>query len=415
MRKLIFFFYIIVSVSFLTLVSCDDDDEIVLMSLTALTAGDVDLFSTFNATGVPVDTVFFAEFSHNLNHATVNDSSIVLKRLYDDTYLPLSFESTGNKVTIIPSENLTEGTKYRLVFNNDLLSDEGDVMTITSRNFTTVGTFAPDEIMAYYAFEGNAMDSIGSFNATANDINDITFVDSKNDNSGLAAQFNGTSSIIEIPNGDQFLTNDNFSISFWIKADAAQNGHFVLGLAGPYGFYFEIAEDWKSVSMTTRYQLSNGETVAVENLYNGTGETRDSGGFQGWTVNKDVSTAGGVGEAFFKNLWAHVVFTYNADTKESSIYINSELVKQQDFDLWPEGEPELNITGVTYAGGPAPQNKLALGFIQARGSDAITEPFADFSDPANKQFKGLMDDVKIFSRSLIPNEVRRLYNSEKPQ
>lgn len=414
MRNLIFFFYIVTSISFLTLVSCDDDDEVVLMSLTSLTAGGVDLFGNFNATDVPADAVFSVEFSHNLNPSTVNDSSIVLKRLHDEVYLPLSFETVGNKVTITPVTGLSEGTKYRLVFNNDILSTEGDVMTISSRTFTTGGTFSPEGIMAYFPFEGNVMDSIGSYNPTASDSRNINFVESKNDKSGMAAKFNGTSSIIEIPNADDFLANDDFTISFWIKADANQNGHFVLGLAGSHGFYFEIAEDWQSVSMTTRYQLSTGETIAVENLYNGTGETKDSGGFQGWTVNKNVTSAGGVGETFFKNLWAHVVFNYDASTRESSIYINSELVKQQDFDLWPEGEPEQNITGVTYAGNAAPGNELALGFLQARENQAETAPFADFSDPANKQYKGLMDDVKIFSRSLSAAEIRRLYNSEKP-
>ena len=410
MKRTYFLLNISLLISFLTFIGCNDDEDMEFLFLTSLKVGEVDISN--NGENIPVLPTITAELSRELKASTVTDSTVVLRRQYDQIAIPLTLSTSGNTITITPKEELATGTKYELVFKRDITSTDNVLMSSARRTFSTEGSFLPESTLAYFSFEGNVVDNVGDYNPAPSDIQAINFVASFSDEAGLAAQFNGTTSIIEIPNGDEFLENDAFTIGFWIKADASQNGHFVLGLAGDLGFYFEIAEDWESVSMTTRYKLESGETIAVENIYTGTGELVDA---LGWTMNKNVTTAGGVGTAFFRDLWAHVVFSYNPNTRESSIYINGELVKQKDFDLYPDDAPEQMITGVTYAGRPAPENELALGFLQGRGSNAINEPWADFSDPENKQYKGLMDDLKVFSDALTPAQVRGLYNSEKPQ
>ena len=44
-----------------------------------------------------------------------------------------------------------------------LLSTDGLALTPVSRSFTTEGTFAPSGVFAYWNFENNADDVVGSF------------------------------------------------------------------------------------------------------------------------------------------------------------------------------------------------------------------------------------------------------------
>jgi len=53
---------------------------------------------------------------------------------------------------------------------------------------------------------------------------DITYTASRNPAAGMAATFNGTTSLIEIPNGDQLMNTDDFTLSVWVKADSTKHG-----------------------------------------------------------------------------------------------------------------------------------------------------------------------------------------------
>ena len=166
------------------------------------------------------------------------------------------------------------------------------------------------------------------------------------------------------------------------------------------------------MKLATQYSLANGTTDAEDTWWNGDGKTKDNGGWQGSTFNKNVSTVG-VG-SFFMDKWAHVVCTYNAPTKVGSMYVNGEKVREFDFNLWPADAAKKNATGVKYAGNAAPGNKFAIGFIQARDNRTITDSWANYADQANNHFKGSLDDIRIFHSALTQTEVTLMYNSEKP-
>lgn len=398
------------------MVGCDDDDAPADLTLTSLTAGSIDLNGATSPSNVPTDASITATFSTEIDPSSVTASTVKLIRDYDDAELDLDLTATGNTITISPVDNLGSGTLYILRFDGGLKSAGGkQISAAIERNFTTAGAFSPAGVIAHFTFENNANDVVGSYDPTAGDIVDLTFADSRNAAAGKAASFNGTSTIVEIPNADQFLENDDFAISFWVKADASEPGHFVLGLAGWYGFQFEIAGDYAWVKMASQYAQGDGSTASEDAFWNGDGKTKDNGGWQGWTFNKDVTASGGVGETYFKDKWAHVVVTYNATTQVNTMYVNGEKVKEHDFEFWPDGDKKKTITGVAYAGNDAPGNKLALGFIQARENRLITDEWADYaSDAADKHFKGLLDDVRIFDTALSATEVQLMYNSEKP-
>jgi hypothetical protein len=397
------------------LVSCDDDDDPPAeLELTGLTAGGIDLNGATSPTNVPADAAFSATFSTELDPTSVTTSNITLTRDYDDAVLDIAVSATGNTVTVTPAAALGSGTLYLLNFGTGLTSTADKTLaSAVSRSFTTEGTFSPAGVLAHWTFEDNADDVVGDFDPEAAAVVDVTYVDSRNAAAGKAALFNGTTTIIEIPNGDQFMESGDFTVSFWMKADATKEGHFVFGLAAWYGFQFEIlGGSWdatdKGVKLATRYQLES-TTDAEDTWWNG-----NPNGWQGSVVAKDVSASGGIA-TYFKDKWAHVVCSYNKAEKVGTMYVNGEKVREWDFDLWPDDSAKKGATGVTFAGNTTDGgNNFAIGFIQASGNRIVTDTWADPADIANSHFKGELDDLRIFSVPVTETEVSLMYNSEKP-
>ena len=210
------------------------------LDLGTLMVGTIDLNAAAAPTDVPVSPTITATFTTDVDITTATASNITLTEDYDAVSIPLTISASGKVVTITPTANLANGALYKLDITTGLKASDGQMLTAVDRSFTTVGSFLPAGMVAYWNFDGNANDQTGVYNATAGGVTDITYVTGRNAASGQAAQFNGTTSLIEIPNGDVLENTSDFSISFWIKDDTtAKRDQFVLGLAGWYGFQFE--------------------------------------------------------------------------------------------------------------------------------------------------------------------------------
>jgi len=410
MNKLLFGLLLATSVF---LISCKEDEPVPL-TIDTIVAGTVDLNTATAPTGVPVDAAITITFSTDVDTATAKSANITLTQDYDDADISLAIQASGKTITLTPDADMGTGTLYVLDLGAGLLSTDGLALTPVSRSFTTAGSFAPAGIFAYWNFENNAEDQVGSFDATTTTA--VSYADSRNAAAGKAASFDGSATLIEIPNGDQLMNTSDFTLGFWIKTNSADktNGHFVLGLAGWNGLQFEIYGAYDGCKLAVQYDLGNGSSASEDLWFNGgsTGTTKDNGGWQGWTFCKDLTGSGGLA-AIIQDKWAHIVCVYNSATKTGSMYINGELMKEQDFNLWPEGDAKKGVVGLKYNGN-ATGNQLALGFIQGSTNRTITDTWADPADPANNHFKGLMDDVRIYHKPLTANEVLLMYNSEKP-
>jgi hypothetical protein len=266
--------------------------------------------------------------------------------------------------------------------------------------------------ISHFPFSGNMKDVVGTHTPTDENIKNLLYGKDRFGNGGRAGEFDGTTTLVEIPNADGYLINSNLTVSFWMNANSTKDGQFIIGLAGWKGFYFDIASDWSSIKMTTQYALAGGESDSEDILFAGTGETNDNGGWQGYTFQKEV--AGGIGNAYLKDKWVHVVTTYEATTRLSTMYLNGEKVMQTDFNLWPMDNAKRTTIGVVFAGNiNGGGNNMALGFIQGANNRIITESWADPADLYSNHFKGLMDDLRIFSVALTETEVAKLYHDEK--
>ena len=363
--------------------------------LSALKAGDVDLNGATAPSDVDPNATIVASFSSDVDAATATTATITLTRNYDGAMMTLNIAVSGNTITITPGDDLGMGALYQLAFLAGIKGTNGKDLTPFNRSFTTMGNFVPAGVIAYWNFNNNADDQVGSYSpASASDVIDISYVDSRNADADMAASFNGSTSLIEIPNGDQLMNTDNFTLAFWVHTVSADKttGHFVMGLAGWYGFQFEIGADYSWCKLAAQYDEGGGLTASEDLWFPADGNL----GWQGWVYCADLTDAGGL--AFLiQDKWAQVVCVYNATTKVGTMYINGEKMKVQDFNLWPDGDPKQGVVGLKYAGNPD-GNVFAFGFIQARENPIITDDWAQYSNPDNNHFKGYLDDVRIWHR-----------------
>lgn len=400
--------------------SCSSDDStpgaLVISSL--MTDGGIALDEATAATGIPLDASVVATFNKAVNATTATAANITLQ--VDGVDVPASITTDGAVVTIDPTNDLPTGTNHTVKVTAGLKASDGGSATATTFTFKSFGPPVvnapqPDHLLSFFSFNGDVADAQGALHTpAASDVDDITFVADRFGFAGLAASFNGTTSIVEIPEGDDYMVGPDFSISFWIKADGTKESHFVLGLGAWYGFQFEImGGPWtatdKGVKLATRYALGSTLHDAEDTWWNA-----EPNGWQGSTFAKDVPAPDGVG-LFFKDKWVHVVCTYKASTKVGSMYVNGEKTRSWDFNLWPSGDNKKNATGVAFKGNlTGGGNKLALGFIQASGNRIVLDSWADPADPLNNHFKGLMDDLRIWKTALTEAEIVALHTAEKP-
>jgi len=420
-RKHVAFSVLVVAVSLgLMMTSCKKEPTEFILS--ALVSGTIDLNGATSPNNVPVNPSIVATFNTEIDPATAIPANVSLIQEYDGAVMEITVTAADKTITITPVEDLSGGALFTLTLKSALKSTGGLALTQVSRTFTTEGTFVPAGAVAYWNFEDNANDQIGDYDPTSDEIVAITYTASRNAAAGKAATFDGDVSIIEIPNGDVLMNTASFTLSFWMKTNSTDHldgggnpaGHFIIGLSAFYGFQFELNGGYNSCKLAARYELADGTTASEDLWFNGEGQTRDNGGWQGWDFCKDLRNSGGL-DGIMKDKWVHVVCTYNAADRSGIMYLNGEKMKSQDFDLWPDGDAKRGVVGLKY-GGVAPETypEMAFGFIQARdGSLWDSEPWGGYDFTTANHFKGQLDDVRVFHKALTATEIQLMYDSEK--
>jgi hypothetical protein len=385
-------------------------------TLSTLLAGTIDLNGAMAATNVPVNPEIVATFNTDIDVATAIPANVTLIQDYDNAEIAVTVSATGSTLTIKPTEDLGSGTLYKLTLKSGLKSAGALALTQVARQFTTLGNFVPKGAIAYWSFEGNANDIIGAWDPAASGIVNITYTASRNAAAGTAATFDGTTSIIEVPNGDQLMATKDFTLSFWAKAAESGKGHFIMGLAAFYGFQFELWGGFNGFKMPVQFDYGDGTSGTGGDLpYNGDGKTKDNGGWKGTTYSKENASLPDV----LKDKWFHITYVYNSVSMERMFYLNGDLVVKQDHKLWtdPDGKPtkETRITGLKYAGiAPETVNELAFGFIQSRaGTLWDDQSWGGYDKPGANHFQGQLDDVRIYHKALTDQEINLMYKSEK--
>jgi hypothetical protein len=423
MRKtnVLFSVFLLLGVLAIAVISCKKDEP-VDMALVSLMAGDIDLNGATAPDNVPVSPTITATFTANVDVSTATAANITLTQNYDDADIAITISVSGATITITPDETLGTGTLFELDLGVGIESTDGKALTALTRSFTTNGTFAPAGVIAHWTFEDNANDVVGSYDPTANGIVAITYTASRNTEAGKAATFDGNTSIIEIPNGDQLINTTEFTISFWVKTNSTGHvnengdpaGHFVLGLGAFYGIEYEIYGAYDGGKFAVQYDLGDGTSTSEDMWFPSLATDNTNGGWQGWDFAKSLTVE--EMQAMLKDTWLNVVYTFDGSTKRGTLYYNGEKMKSFDFNLWDVTDAKHGVVGMKW-GGTAPDvvNELAFGFIQSRaGTMWDAEPWGGYDIPTSNHFKGQLDDVRIFHKAISATEVQLMYDSEKP-
>lgn len=414
--KVILIMILVTAIATIFLQSCDKEEDPKLNVISIMTDGGVDLNTSAMTDGVPLNSAFIVTFDNDINATTADVSSISI--FDNDIAVPVAINVEGSIIRLTPSSILKTGNRYTLSIKPTLSAGNGASASLKEVDFETYGfavgvTPQNDKQLSHFTFNGSISDAIGNHTPTAADVRDITYATDRFGFAGLAADFNGTSSIVEIPNGDLYMLDNNSTVSVWIKANGTKDGQYILGLGAWKGFHLEMAADWTWVNFVTQYATAS-ISDAEDNKFTGLGDTKDNGGWQGILFNKPLADS--VGKFYFKDKWAHVVSTYDATTKIATLYLNGEKVRQTNFNLWPVDDAKRTTTGVTFAGNLTDGgNKLALGFIQGSQNRIIPAIWADPANIYSYHFKGQMDDLRIYKTALSETEVATLHSIEKPQ
>jgi len=415
--------------------ACDDDppapNDAMISTITASGTSfedgstvNADLNGAASAEDVALNSVITIVLDKDIDPTSASAGNIILTA--DGETVGIDVNTTTSQVVVTPQGDLQRGTAHTLTLTGIMAADGGGFATV-SRTFTTEGR-APvvppnlENQLLYLNFDGEATDVTGNY--TLENVIDVTYGPDRYGQGNSSAVFDGNTSLIEVANAAELMAGDDFTMSFWMKtnstdhvnADGNPAGMFVFGLAAFEGFQFEIPANFSSCKLAMSY--TNGTESLSEDLwFPGNGQDRDNGGWQGWDFVADLEGVGGV-PSLIQDKWVHIVCTYDAASKKGQMYINGEIMKSQDFNLWPDGAPKQSITGVAYdetAVEPTWEKILAIGFIKSADSEQWADtPWGDYYKPTANHYKGDLDDIRFFDASFTSADVESLYDAERP-
>ncbi len=190
---------------------------------------------------------------------------------------------------------------------------------------------------------------------------------------GSALAFDGTDDAIDIENNINFSNTNAFSISAWI---------YRSDVSGDQEIVSKKLSSGSGDSGYSIYQWSSGNGGNTC-LYAADGTNQ----YETCTADDTTTTL---------NEWEHIVVVYdNSSTTGSTIYINGANAEHSAYE---SGSPAT-------VGSISNTNSLCIGSAGSGGADCSS---------VSRHFSGRIDDVRIYSQALTPQQVAYLYNRGEP-
>jgi hypothetical protein len=220
-------------------------------------------------------------------------------------------------------------------------------------------------IVAWYTFSENARDSSGNNNDPI--VNNISFTNDRFGNPNAAGLFNGKDNYIRVKNSSS-LCPDELTIAIIVKPMGFYNG-----LCYNNSLLDKGAWDYKPGAYSLRF------TAGEHTL----GDCRDGDSAHQNFAGMTGANGGHTSQSIYvvPGTWYYVVYTYSKT--QSRLYIDGELISSAP------------------AKGKLGKNSEDL-FIGKK--DNAQYPY---------WFNGVMDEIRIYKRSLSPDEVFDLYTMQK--
>ncbi|MBP6430539.1 MAG: LamG domain-containing protein [Ferruginibacter sp.] len=230
----------------------------------------------------------------------------------------------------------------------------------------TAQTNLSQGLMAYYPFNGNAMDESGNNNNPV--FNNVTLTADRLGNTNSAYHFNGVNSYIRVKNSPSLNSKNKISLSVWVR---------------PTGFYYDICHASQILTKGSGNYLDGTYALRFDDaLY-----TQGNGCSGDWLKDSLHMNFRGTGtglQAYSpfikKNTWYNLVYINDGDT--AKLYVDCELKYAVAFkEIFTNNED------------------LFIGKM-----DDAMFPFWLHAD---------VDDVRIYNRALSTQEIKLLCYADK--
>jgi sugar lactone lactonase YvrE len=225
---------------------------------------------------------------------------------------------------------------------------------------STIRHLTPN-LIASYPFSGNALD--GSGNGNHGTVHSATLTTDRFGNTNNAYSFNGVNSYIEIVDGTAFNFGRNFSISLWVKPTSSQQS--------------------ASTILSNSHRAANG--WSIEQIGTTTNKFRliyTPTNYNHWKELFQIQLT--------SNVWNHLIITKNGF--RTDCYLNNNLLSTG------------NTSSSTFnSSGNFPLTIGAWNFGHSQPASQLV-----------RFFSGVLDDIRIYNRSLSRSEVSELFFAENP-
>ncbi len=272
---------------------------------------------------------------------------------------------------VAAEDSLSDGLVLRYTFDSDGAAPS-TVKDVSGNNFNGVVVNVSQQV-------GGGRPGQGSQQTVTKQITvengAAVFPGSENVSSGWRGTYvNGAA--IKIPEAARSGLGD-YTVSMWVKAD----GEYSFSGVPQRFFDFGVST---TDSIFLRYQLSSGEL-----------RFQDRGIASGKDDTASYAQQTGVNDMVDK--WALLTVVYSKNEQKATVYVN--------------GEELMSKTGL----------RRSIGDISALSDQTYgmylgrTMWYNDGEKANNPEYKGLMDDVRIYRRTLGADEVMELYKTTNPE
>lgn len=246
-------------------------------------------------------------------------------------------------------------------------------------------TIATTNLVAYFPFNDNAVETIGSLQPAAQP--NVTYVAGRRGKAYQGAT--GAHLRYTLPSASKLKTLTSFTVAMWIKSP------LVTGDPEPTIFQIGKADDlfWGNL------------TLAMNRL----DATADSLQFKAFFLKSGAEWSGqhiGYSNTMFQvNQWMHLVFQYDGSTSKFMIYKDGVKV----------------VTNAGVEDRKANPNGDGLGNLNFSQADVINigswrpKSEGDATDAWMGWFLGNLDELRVYDKALTATETKALYDAEVSQ
>lgn len=363
MKKIIF---ILISLCF---ISCYKKDIDALLTQVKILQNRVDSLSNV----LSLNTTVLQKRADSLSSALAVNNNILQGLVKSVDSIKTQVQTINVQLTSLNKQLTAVNANVELINSQikTLTSQYTDLDTKLNNLINLINSYPPysitQNLVAFYPFSGDAKDKSGS--GLDGTVTGAMLTTDRNGNQNSAYSFTNNQQILVLKSADKNLFP--MSVSLWYNVDILDTGKS----SNVFSKY--VSASWYGV------QILNGDFRNVSN--NGTTE-HDGFGIMPWYLKSTSDKLiGYYGEPPFlqknisKNVWYHFVFT--VDSNGGKIYVDGKLV---DSKVWTGNPGIANNSYLWKIGGAYDGN----------------------------WFKGKIDDVGIWGKTLTPDEVSYLYSNQ---